>query len=200
MRLKLTPKLIFAAFFAAAVLPVYSQVAPAARQGGVPIVVGAGVSDYSIDWGPGRRMEGISAWVDWYPNHLPAVLQGLGIEATGHDINYGRPAGLGTMRQDTGEGGPIYTFNRYGNFRPYVKYLIGIGSIDFLPSGPYTHDTYRVVSPAGGLEYHAWQHIWIRGDYEYQFWHDVMSLHDLTPNGFTIGASYDFRALAPRHQ
>ena len=59
MRLKLTPKLILAALFVAAVFPVYSQVSPAARQGGVPIVVGAGFSDFSLDWGPGKRMEGI---------------------------------------------------------------------------------------------------------------------------------------------
>src|ERR1035441_1037789 len=100
MRLKLPLKLIFVALFITAVFPTYSQVTPAARQGSVPIVVGAGFSDFSIDWGPGRRMEGISAWVDWYPNRLPAVLNGLGIEAAGHHINYGQPAGLPAMRQD----------------------------------------------------------------------------------------------------
>ncbi len=195
MHLKLTFKLIFAALLMAEVLPVHSQVNPAATQGGVPIVVGAGFSDFSIDWGPGQRMNGITAWVDWYPNRLPAVLNGLGIEAAGHDINYARPAGLPRMRQDTGLGGLIYTWNHYRNFHPYIKYLAGIGSIDFAVSGPYTHDTYGVFSPAGGLDYHAWRHIWIRGDYEYQFWHQVFGPHDLTPNGFTIGASYDFRPL-----
>jgi hypothetical protein len=45
MRLKPTFKLIFAALLVAAVLPVHSQVSPAAIQGGVPIVVGAGFSD-----------------------------------------------------------------------------------------------------------------------------------------------------------
>jgi len=144
MRLKLHPKLIFAALFVATVLPVYSQVSPTASQGGVPIVVGAGFSDFSIDYGPGKRMDGITAWVDWYPNRLPAVLNGLGIELTGHDIDYARPAGIGTMRQDTGEGGAIYTWNHYRNFRPYIKYLVGIGSIDFAATGPYRHDTFGV--------------------------------------------------------
>ena len=200
MRLKLPPKLILAALFVAAVFPLHSQVTPAARQGSVPIVIGAGFSDFSLDWGPGKRMEGISAWVDWYPNRLPAVLNGLGIEAAGHDINYGLPAGFSRMRQDTGEAGPIYTWNRYRNFRPYVKYLLGIGSIDFPPAGAYSHDTFLVLSPAGGVEYRAWGHIWIRGDYEYQFWHQSFGPHDLNPNGFTIGASYDFRPSAPKQR
>ena len=200
MRLKLSPKLILATLFVAAVLPVYAEVAPTARQGSVPIVVGAGFSDFSVDWGPGKRMEGISAWVDWYPNGLPGVMNGLGIEAAGHDINYGLPAGVSRMRQDTGEGGAIYAWNRYRNFRPYAKYLLGIGSIDFAPSGPYTHDTFTVFSPGGGVEYHTRQHIWIRGDYEYQFWHHTFGPHDLNPNGFTIGVSYDFRPSASEQE
>ncbi len=193
MRLKLPPKLNLAALFIAAVIPIHSQVTPAANQGGMPIVIGAGFSDFSIDWGPGKRMNGISAWVDWYPNRMPAVLHGLGIEVAGHDINYAKPAGFSAIRQDTGEIGPIFAWNHYRDFRPYVKYLAGIGSIDFPPSGTYSHDTFTVFSPAGGAEYRIWKHIWIRGDYEYQFWHQTFGPHDLNPNGFTIGASYDFR-------
>ena len=200
MRLTLPLKLIFVALLITAVFPVYSQVTPAARQGSVPIVVGAGFSDFSIDWGPGRRMEGISAWVDWYPNRMPTVLNGLGIEAAGHDINYGLPAGISKMRQDTGEVGPIYAWNHYRNFRPYVKYLLGIGSIDFPPTGTYSHDTFLVFSPGAGVEYRAWRHVWIRGDYEYQYWHQTFGPHDLDPNGFTIGASYDFSPSAPERR
>ena len=122
MHLKLTFKLIFTALLVTAVLPIHSQISPAANQGGVPIVVGVGFSDYSLDWGPGQRMEGISAWADWFPNRLPAVLNGLGIEAEGRDIDFGRPAGIVRMRQDTGMGGVIYTWNRYRNFRPYIEF------------------------------------------------------------------------------
>jgi opacity protein-like surface antigen len=200
MRLEPTFKLIFAALLVAAVLPAHSQVTPAANQGGVPIVVGAGFSDFSIDWGPGQRMEGISAWVDWYPNRLPAVLNGLGIEAEGRDIDFGRPASIPKMRQDTGVGGAIYDWNRFRNFRPYAKYLVGIGSIDFPPAGTYSHDTFLVLSPGAGVEYRAWRHIWIRGDYEYQYWHHTFGLHDLNPNGFTVGASYDFRPWVPQQR
>lgn len=200
MRLMPTFKLAFIAVLVTTVMPVYSQVSPAANLGGVPIVIGGGFSDYSIDWGPGQRMEGISAWADWYPNRLPAVLNGLGIEAEGRDIDFGRPSGIPRMRQDTGIGGAIYTWNRYRNFRPYAKYLFGIGSIEFPPSGTYLRDTFLVLAPGGGVEYHVWQHVWIRGDYEYQFWHHTFGNTDLTPIGISIGASYDFRPWVPEQR
>jgi opacity protein-like surface antigen len=195
MHLKLIRKFFpIALFFTVAVFPVYSQVGPAANKGVLPVEVGAGMSDFSLDWGPGNRMEGISAWVDFYPNGLPRFLHGLGVEATGHAIDFGRPAAIPRMRQDSAELGAIYTWNRYRTFRPYAKFLGGIGSIDFpLMGTSYTHDTFTVFSPGGGIEYHAWQNIWIRADYEYQFWHHTFGPHDLNPNGFTIGASYDLR-------
>jgi hypothetical protein len=99
------------------------------------------------------------------------------------------------MRQDTGEGGAIYAWNHYRNFRPYGKFLAGIGSIDFPPVGTYSHDTFLVTSFGGGAEYRIWRHVWVRGDYEYQAWHHTFGPHDLNPNGVTIGASYDFRPL-----
>jgi len=197
MHLKPTFKLIFAALLFAAVLPVYSQVAPAANQGGLPIEVGAGFSDFLVDYGS-ARMGGPAAWADWYPSRLPAVLNGLGIEIAGRDLNYDRSAGLGSvLRQDTVQGGPIYTWNHFRNFRPYGKFLMGIGRLNFASTGPYQHDTFGLFSPAGGVEFHAWRHIWIRGDYEYQYWQHVFGPHDLTPNGFTIGASYDLRPWVP---
>jgi opacity protein-like surface antigen len=196
MRLKPTLMLIFAASLMAATLPVHAQVSPAANQGGIPIVVGAGFSNYSIDWGPGQRMDGVSAWADYFPNRLPPVLDGLGIEIEGREIDFARPAAIHRLRQDTGMGGAIYDWNRFRNFRPYGKFLAGIGSLDFPSAGNYSHDTFLVLAPGGGVEYRAWRHIWIRGDYEYQYWQRVLGPHDLTPTGFTIGASYDFRSVA----
>ena len=199
MHLKLISKLIPAALFVAAAVPACSQAPPAARQGGLPIVVGAGMSDYSVDWGFGRRMVGVTVWADWLPDNFPGALRGLGIEAVGHAIDYDVPTGLSKMRQDTVLGGPIYSWHPYRGVRPYAKYVIGVGSIDFPPfaGSPswYSHDTFLVTAPAGGAEVHAWQHVWIRADYEYQFWHQTFGPHDLTPNGFTVGATYDFRPL-----
>jgi hypothetical protein len=196
MRLKLFPSLIPAFLLAFAVFPAHSQVQPAATEGGLPVVAGLGGADFSLDWGPGHRMEGITAWVDIYPWGLPPKIHGLGVEAEGRDINFNRPTGLPKMRQDTGLVGPIYSFPEFKNFHPYGKYLLGIGSIDF-PANPtfpyYTHDTFLVLAPGGGLDYHIKNHIWVRGDYEYQFWHHTWGYHDLNPNGVSFGVSWDFR-------
>ncbi len=57
------------------------------------------------------------------------------------------------MRQDTGQGGAIYTFLRYRTFYPYAKFLAGLGSIEFplSPNNPaYNHDTRTVLTPGEG--------------------------------------------------
>lgn len=195
MRLKLIPKLVFASLFCmTAAWPADAQVAASATRGGIPVVAGAGFSNFALpDWGPGVRMDGISAWLDFYPRSLPRKLQGLGIEAEGRDLNFGRPANLPRLRNDTGLGGAIYAWNHYAKFRPYAKFLAGLGSVDFPPQGFYSHDTFTVTAPGGGVEYRIWGSVWVRGDYEYQFWHNAFGPNSLTPNGITIGASYDFR-------
>jgi hypothetical protein len=195
MRFKLALKLIPSLLFALAVVPSFSQVNPAASQGGIPLVVGLGGADYSLDWGPGRRMEGITAWVDYYPWGMPPKIHGLGAEVEGRDLNFNRPSGLTKLRQDTGMAGIIYSDPQWRSFRPYVKVLFGIGSVDFPnPGAPYyTHDTFLVTAPAGGADFRVWKHVWGRFDYEYQFWHHTFGNNDLTPTGASFGFLYDFR-------
>ena len=131
-----------AILFAGPAHSLFAQTAPAAKQGGLPLVVGAGFSDFNLDYGDQRRMVGPSAWIDWNFPRLPGLLSGLGIEAEGHAIDYDRPSNLTKMRQDTGEGGAIYTLRRYRILHPYAKFLAGIGSIDFPSQNPlYTHAT-----------------------------------------------------------
>jgi opacity protein-like surface antigen len=180
------------------VFPALSQVVPSAREGGLPLSVGVGISDFDLDWTTnhieGRRMEGATVWADWSFYHAPSLLRGIGVEAEVRDINFGRPSSLTRMRQITGQGGVIYTFRRYSNVHPYAKYLMGLGSIDFLSTHPsYKHDTRTIHSPGAGLEYRVYRNIWVRGDWEYQYWPSLFRYHTLNPNGFTIGASYDFR-------
>jgi opacity protein-like surface antigen len=194
MRFKLNARIILTLLFALAVIPVHSQVGPAATKGGsLPMVFGMGGNDFAIDWGPGTRMQGLSAWIDLYPFQSRKA-SGLGFEVEGNDLNFNRPTVLSKMRQDTGLAGPIFAFSHSTRIRPYVKYLAGIGSIDFPPSGSYSHDTFLVGAPAGGAEIRVWEHMWFRANYEYQFWHDVFGPHDLNPNGVTFGVSYDFRS------
>lgn len=193
MQMKVTLRLSLTALLLVAMSPAIAQVAPAAKKGGpLPIVAGVGFSNYSMDWGPGNRMNGIAAWVDLYP--FPGDLRELGLEFEGRDINFlGKTPDL---REDTGLMGPIYSWTRYQRVHPYMKYLMGVGSMDFppFPGLPgYAHDTFLVTSPGGGFDAKIHRHLWVRADYQYQFWHHVFGPHSSNPNGFTVGAEWDFR-------
>jgi opacity protein-like surface antigen len=203
-----------AAIFFVATLPAIAQVVPSATRGGWPIVAGGGYSGFNIDWGQDafgqvRYMEGVTFWVDWNLTHLPGpdLLKGLGVEVEGRDINLGLPASLSdaelhdtgiNMRQITGLGGVIYTVRRFHRVHPYGKALAGLGHINFppLPASPpsYREDSRTITAFGAGADVHAWHNIWLRADWEYQFWPQLFgSPHDLTPTGITIGAVYDFK-------
>jgi opacity protein-like surface antigen len=183
--------LVLAALFLAATLPASAQVTPSSQQSGVPLVVGVGFSNFYSDWN--GRLNGATLWADWNFNQGPSFLQGFGIEVEGRDLNYGRTGSVPNLRQDTAEAGVIYTWRHYRNIHPYGKFIAGLGSIDFQHITPtYSHDTRTVWASGGGVEYRAWQHVWVRGDYEYQFWTDFFNHHALNPNGVTVGVAYDF--------
>jgi hypothetical protein len=140
-------------------------------------------------------MEGMTAWIDWTEiPHTPRVMRGFGLDFEARDINSGLPVGVPKMRQDTASGGAVYTVRKFAKVQPYAKYLIGLGSIDFgpLPNAPrsYTHDTRTVYTPGAGLGFQAFRSLWVRADYEYQFWPRIFGPHSLNPNGFTFGAMY----------
>jgi Outer membrane protein beta-barrel domain len=180
-----------------AISPAYSQTDPAAYMGQLPFTLGTGASNFDVDWGQ-SRMYGITAWAQWRPGTLPHILDGLGLDIEGRDINYGRPSTLpSNFRMDTLTGGPMYTWHRFRNIQPYGKFLIGLGSIDFTSSNPYyKHDTRTIYAPGGGVQYRLVRHIWVRGDYEYQMWPQLFGNNKtLDPQGFTVGVSYDFRSF-----
>jgi opacity protein-like surface antigen len=175
----------------------HAQTFYSAQERNVPFAFGTGMSNFDLDWGTShgneRRMDGITVWLDYTPPKLPRLLNGLDIEIEGRDINYALPSSLKRMRQDTGAGGLIYSYHRYGVIHPYAKALVGMGSIDFAPTGQYTHDTRIIYAPGAGLELRAFKSIKVRADYEYQFWPRLFGPNSLNPNGFTIGTEYDFR-------
>jgi len=208
-----------AALLVGAAFPVVAQVVPSAESGGLPLVAGGGASRFNMDCGPfiyGATcyMNGITLWVDWNLQRLPGrgLLRGLGVELEGRDINFGLPASLANnavgdsgsnLRQDTGLGGVIYHWRRYRVVRPYGKVLAGLGSIDFppLPASPawYRHDNRTITALGAGADVHAWRTVWIRADWEYQFWPDLFgNPHSLTPTGITLGAVCDFKGLYRR--
>jgi opacity protein-like surface antigen len=100
---------------------------------------------------------------------------------------------------DVASGGVIYTLPRFTKFRPYGKFVMGLGNIDYgAPAHPY-HESRTVTSIGGGVDYRVFRKVWARVDYEYQSWPDfwkqsVPFLHgkSLTPEGFTVGAMYHF--------
>jgi opacity protein-like surface antigen len=190
-------KFVLAALFLAATsaLPAIAQVVPSATRGGLPLEVGGAYSMYYTDWS--GNISGPTVWVEW--THLPFI-HGLGLEAEGRDLNYGRTGSTPTLRMDTAEGGAIYRWRHFHRFDPYIKFDGGIGSIDFPdPKIPYyTHDTRTVYAPGGGGEFRVFRNVWVRGDYEYQMWPDFIRGHTLDPTGFTIGAVYDLGHLHSR--
>jgi len=116
------------------------------------------------------------------------------------DLQIAPPVELPGMRHDTAEGGGIYTWRHLAKVRPYGKFLVGFGSMDFpkstllRPNGtPYSHDTRTVYAPGGGVNVDITRHVALRVDYESQFWpHFLGHATALTPNGLTVGATYSF--------
>jgi opacity protein-like surface antigen len=193
MRGKWTALSVTVLFLVAAAVPALAQVTYSAEEGNLPFTVGTGFSNFSDDWGNANpRQDGITVWLDWRLPYLPPVLHGLGLEAEGRDLNWATPSYLPGHRMDTGLIGPVYQWRRKGRIRPFGKYLLGIGSIDF-PNGTfYSHDTRTVYEPGGGVDVRFWSRFSARGEYDYQFWHQIFGLHDLNPNGVTVGVVYDF--------
>lgn len=188
-------KLVFAALLLTGFRPACSQVIPAATQGGLPLTVGVGFSDYYTEI-YSQRFKGTTVWADWNFQRVPWFLRGIGVEAEARYLNFGQPAGSSWTFATAG-GGPIYTWRHYRKLHPYGKFLIDYGtqnhiSSPLLPSW-YKHDQWTALAPGGGVDYRAWRNISVRADYEYQFWRvEWFNNHFLNPQGVTVGASYDF--------
>jgi opacity protein-like surface antigen len=188
-------KLGLAAFLLLAVLPAFSQVTQAVNQSGGSLVVGVGYSRYYTGMIK-TRLEAPTVWADWSFVNRSKFLSGLGIEAEIRDLDLGQP-GTSTLRQFTAGGGPIYTCRHFRNVHPYAKFLVDYGMMDHfkintLPAS-YDSDKWTIYAPGGGVEYRTWRNVWVRADYEYQFW--PVDFHSpstyLNPNGVTVGVSYD---------
>ena len=171
------------------------QVTYSAHEGKLPLSVGFGVADFSDDWGfRNPRQIGLTLWIDWRLPHMPRPLEGLGLDIEGRDVNYATPSYIAGHRMTTGLGGPMFQWRREHRVRPYVKYLIGFGNIDF-PGPPgsccYQQDTRVIFAPGIGTDVRLVGRLSARGEYEYQMWHQIFGPHDLTPQGFTFGVVYD---------
>jgi hypothetical protein len=194
MRLKSYPGLILALLFACGASHALAQADPAATETKLPLAIGVGFSDYNPDLGHGHLLGG-TLWADYTPNHVPAILRGIGLEAEARDLRYGRSKPK-DLRRDVVGGGVIYSWPHYRDFRPYAKYEMGFGRYQ---NSPTDHDTRTVTIMGGGAEYRVLRSVWARVDYEYQFWPDCfgprrpgLTRGKLTPEGITVGAAYHF--------
>jgi len=205
MRYKLITIFAAAVLVAVAIPQLVAQVAPAGSTRVIPLKVGLGLSDYDVDWGHGRMLGG-TIWIDYNPTHIPAILNGLGIEAEARDISINRSSTQpSNFRLDTAGGGVNYALHlrELRNFQPYGKFLVDFGGIDWNnPDPQYTHETRTVTAPGVGFDYRVDKSILLRADYEYQFWPAIALMnpggHVLNPQGFTVGAVYDFQGFQAR--
>jgi len=199
-------KLVLAALAILSTIPVFAQVAPAARIHGPPLGVRLSISNYDTDYYRPElpywsgRMTGISAWANYNLFH------GLGVEVEGNSLFANKPtprspiAGIkvyGNLKEQTVQGGIIYRYHPIFHIRPFVKALGGIGQVDFPSTNPfYTSETSGLYSVGGGAEYRVWKTIYLRGQYEYQWWKGFRSgSQPLNPQGLTVGATYYLRGI-----
>ncbi|HEY1256498.1 MAG TPA: outer membrane beta-barrel protein [Terracidiphilus sp.] len=197
-------KIIFMGLLLALAAPAFPQAKPAAELRSPQLLIGAGFTDFSSDWATTRDISS-AEWIDWKPNLGPSALKGLGIEAEYREYQYAQ-IGSQSLTQSTVGGGPIYTVQHWPDIHPYAKFLINNGQMIHTDNStiPTTYPTtsWLTWAPGGGIEYRAWGNLWVREDYEYQYWRTNLKPgdnHFLNPNGFTIGISYDLGRLHRGH-
>jgi hypothetical protein len=187
------PAILLAAFVFCSAVISRAQVAPSARVRGIPIGFGVGISDYSIDYGPGRRMQGPVAWLD------VGIWRGIGIDGSVRSLLINTPPGLSRMQQTTFLGGVHYEARPFFHVRPFARIGVGGGLIEFPSNDPlFTRAYYNVVAPSVGVEFHLVEKAYLRGEYEYEFWRDYMGPHYLNPKGATVGVTYYFSGIHTR--
>jgi opacity protein-like surface antigen len=202
MHWKLSFSLTLSVLLVCVVFPACAQSVPAAigQSGFSPLAVGIGFSGYNPDYDHGHLL-GSTLWIDYTPDFLPTSLRGLGVEMEARDLNYGRSTTQPpNLRQDVGAGGVLYSMPHFHGFRPYTKFLMGLGNTDeTAKTGVRYNDSRTVTIVGGGIDFRAIRKVWVRADYEYQFWPDFFKHANkaipagvLNPQGFTLGAVYHF--------
>lgn len=171
-------------------LPVHPQSPPAAKGHPPSLQVGAEASAFNTDAITHPVEYGVGLYADF------DVLPFLGLEGEGRTIQFNEQDHL---RQDALLGG-ARIFKQWQRARPYGKVMLGLGSADFpagtLARNPHQqHDTLPVGVLGAGLDYALKPRLWVRADYEYQFWHGYGRSTEggtgfLNPWGVSVGISW----------
>lgn len=195
-------KSLIAILILTASLRLSSQVMPSATKDGLQQwTIGTGFSYFGTDYGS-ERLAGGTLWIDDSLNRVPAFLSGISVAVEARDLSLDRPSKDPVVRVDTAGGGAIYKWFRFRNFRPYAEITVGLGNIDYTTSaGGRYHQTRTVTSMGGGCDIRAFKSVWVRADYEYQYWPNFWITKagspngaPLNPQGLTLGAVYHFGA------
>jgi hypothetical protein len=194
-------KALISTLILAASLPLFSQVVPAATEDGLQQwTIGTGFSVFSPDYGGHSRLAGGTLWINDSINKMPSFLHGISIAIEARDLSLSRSSTNPVIRVDTAGGGAIYKWSRYRNFRPYAEFTVGMGNIDYLTVGAAKfHQTRTVTSMGGGCDIRAFRSVWVRADYEYEYWPNFWITKvgspygaPLNPQGVTLGVIYHF--------
>jgi opacity protein-like surface antigen len=208
MVFRLLPRLLLAAVLVAAASPVIAQTVYDAEQGRLPLSIGGGASNFDPDFAQGStpiylphlgtgqgRMWGGTAWADVSLPWLHSWLHGFGVEGEYRSTFTGGSSGQSSLKETTVGGGVTYTYYHWRSFRPYGKYIFNYGTVSFVPIpegvGAYSQDSRNANEFGGGVELRCTSHVWARAEYDYQSWGDLLG--GLRPQGFTVGAMYNFR-------
>ena len=152
-----------------------AQALPTASGPGSYISVGVGVSAYQADYGQ-RVLGGGEFFLDVHPTWR------YGIEAEARLLRYHTDE---QVTQTSYLAGPQIYVCHCGKLRPYGKFLIGEGELEF--PFRYAHGSYLAYAPGGGLDIRISDYLSVRAiDFEYQSW-PSFTYGNLHPYGISAG-------------
>ena len=157
----------------------HAQALPTASGLGSQLSVGGEGSYYQMDYGK-RYVGGFAAYAEVDPTWR------YGAEA---EVRFSRLGAEESVTETTFMAGPRVTLSRHqGRIRPYAKFLVGVGKINF----PFNYATgsYLAYAPGGGLDYVINERWTVRAvDVEYQNW-PKFTYGALNPCGISVGVAF----------
>ncbi len=176
-----------------------AQIRPSAEGGsGGSAQIGAEISTFNPDYGClhssaftcwNNQLIGIAPFMD-----TRRMFPRTGIEAQARFLHWRGP---GSLTESSYMVGPRIGLYRFKEISINAKLMAGRASLT-VPKGAQGAGSYFAFAPGGLVEYRLNRRMFLRGDYEYQFWPTFKGIHTattdgtgaLTPNGLSIGVSY----------
>jgi hypothetical protein len=181
----------------------FAQVQPSAELGGGGTAqIGAEITTFNPDWGC-LHSSAFSCWthqlvgISPYMDSRQIMFSRTAVEAQARFLHWRGPS---NVTESSYMMGPRVGLFRYRQISLNAKLMLGRAHITVPPKHAGTGN-YFAYAPGGLLEYRLNRRLFIRGDYEYQFWPTWKGIHTatsdgtgaLTPNGLSLGVSYALR-------